>query len=62
MNYIDYQYYEEEIDGDSDDENEEYSRDNIDDYKKREIDYSNEGIKLTQFNKNFVNNNNDDDN
>jgi hypothetical protein len=62
MNYIDYQYYEEEIEGDSDDENEEYSRDNIDDYKKREIDYSNEGIKLTQFNKNFVNNNNDDDN
>jgi len=62
MNYIDYQYYQEEIEGDSDDENEEYSRDNIDDYKKREIDYSNEGIKLTQFNKNFVNNNNDDDN
>ena len=60
MNYIDYQYYQEEIEGD--DENEEYSRDNIDDYKKREIDYSNEGIKLTQFNKNFVNNNNDDDN
>ena len=62
MNYIDYQYYQEEIEGDSDDENEEYSRDNIDYYKKREIDYSNEGIKLTQFNKNFVNNNNDDDN
>ena len=62
MNYIDYQYYQEEIEGDSDDENEEYSRDNIDYYKKREIDYSNEGIKLTQFNKNFVNNNNDYDN
>ena len=62
MNYIDYKYYQEEIEGDSDDENEEYTRDNIDDYKKREIDYSNEGIKLTQFNKNFVNNNNDDDN
>ena len=57
MNYIDYQYYQEEIEGDSDDENEEYSRDNIDDYKKREIDYSNEGIKLKQFNEHFVNNN-----
>lgn len=57
MNYIDYQYYQEEIEGDSDEENDEYSRDNIDDYKKKEIDYSNEGIKLKQFNEHFVNNN-----
>ena len=57
MNYIDYQYYQEEIEGDSDEDNEEYSRDNIDDYKKKEIDYSNEGIKLKQFNEHFVNNN-----
>ena len=55
MNYIDYKYYQEEIEGDSEDETEEYSRDNINDYKKKEIDYSNEGIKLRQYNEHYVN-------
>jgi hypothetical protein len=64
MNYIEYKYYQEEIEGDSDDEGEEYSRDNINDYKKNEIDYSDEGIKLRQYNKHYVNNDaeGDDDN
>lgn len=50
MNYIEYQYYEEEIEGDSDDDIEEYSRDNIDEYVKKELEYSNEGIKLKEYN------------
>ena len=64
MNYIEYKYYQEVIEGDSDDEGEEYSRDNINDYKKNEIDYSDEGIKLRQYNQHYVNNDaeGDDDN
>jgi hypothetical protein len=61
MNYIDYKYYQEEIEGDSEDETEEYSRDNINDYKKKEIDYSDEGIKLKQYNEHFVNKDDSDD-
>ena len=62
MNYIDYKYYQEEIEGDSEDETDEYSRDNINDYKKKEIDYSNEGIKLRQYNEHYVNKDDSDDN
>ena len=36
------------------------SRDNINDYKKKEIDYSNEGIKLRQYNEHYVNKDDDD--
>jgi hypothetical protein len=61
MNYIDYKYYQEEIEGDSEDETEEYSRDNINDYKKKEIDYSNEGIKLRQYNEHYVNKDDSED-
>lgn len=61
MNYIDYKYYQEEIEGDSEDEADEYSRDNINDYKKIENDYSNEGIKLKQYNEHYVNNEDDED-
>lgn len=55
MNYIDYQYNQEEIEGDSDDEEEDFSRDNIMDYKKKENMYSEEGMQLQQYNKFFVN-------
>lgn len=57
MNYIDYQYNHEEIEGDSDDEEEDFSRDSIMDYKKKENMYSEEGIKLQQHNKFYENNN-----
>jgi hypothetical protein len=55
MNYIDYQYNQEEIEGDSDDDEEDFSRDNIMDYKKKENMYSEEGMQLQQYNKFFVN-------
>jgi len=55
MNYIDYQYNQEEIEGDSDDDEEDFSRDNIMDYKKKEKMYSEEGMQLQQYNKFFVN-------
>jgi hypothetical protein len=54
MNYIDYQYYQEEIEGDSNDDEEDFSRDNIMDYKKKENMYSEEGMQLQQYNKFFV--------
>ena len=55
MNYIEYQYNQKDIEGDSDDEEEDFSRDNIMDYKKKENMYSEEGVKLQQYNKFFVN-------
>ena len=55
MNYIDYQYNQEELEGDSDDDEEDFSRDNIMDYKKKENMYSEEGMQLQQYNKFFVN-------
>ena len=63
MNYIDYLYKQEEIEGDSDDDednNEDYSRDNIDDYKTKEKQYSENGVKLMQFNNYFQGNVEDD--
>ena len=54
MNYIDYQYNQEEIEGDSDDDEEDFSTDNIMDYKKKENMYSEEGMQLQQYNKFFV--------
>jgi len=62
MNYIDYLYKQEEIEGDSDDENEDFSRDNIDDYKVKENMYDERGVKLQQFNNYFQKNNDTDDN
>ena len=62
MNYIDYLYKQEEIEGDSDDDednNEDYSRDNIDDYKTKEKQYSENGVKLMQFNNYFQGNTED---
>ena len=59
MNYIDYLYKQEEIEGVSDDDednNEDYSRDNIDDYKTKEKQYSENGVKLMQFNNYFQGN------
>ena len=57
MNYLDYQYNQEEIEGDSDDDEEDFSRDNIMDYKKKENMYSEEGMLLQQYNNFFVNEN-----
>lgn len=57
MNYLEYQYNQEEIEGDSDDDEEDFSRDNIMDYKKKENMYSEEGMLLQQYNKFFVNEN-----
>jgi hypothetical protein len=59
MNYLDYLYKQEEIEGDSDDDNEDsedFSRDNIDDYKTKENLYSEKGVQLQQFNKYYQNN------
>jgi hypothetical protein len=61
MNYIDYLYKQEEIEADSsDDDNdihkEDFSRDNIDEYKIKENLYNERGIKLQQF-KNYYQNN-----
>jgi hypothetical protein len=51
MNYMEYKYYEEEIEGDSeeDEDEEDYSRDNIDNYLIKENEYSNEGIQLKKY-------------
>ena len=61
MNYLDYLYKQEEIEGDTDDDNEEiiedFSRDNIDDYKVKEQLYNESGVKLQQFNNYYQNNN-----
>lgn len=56
MNYIEYEYRQEEIEGDSDDD-EDFSRDDINVYKEKEELYSENGIKLQQFNKYFMNKN-----
>ena len=48
MNYLDYMYKQEEIEGDSDEEDE-FSRDDIEKYKKRENEFSEEGVKLQQY-------------
>jgi hypothetical protein len=60
MNYIDYLYKQEEIEGDSSDgdneEVEDFSRDNIDDYKIKENLYNERGIKLQQFKQYYKNN------
>lgn len=40
MDYIEYLYKQEEIEGDSDDDDEEFSRDDIELYKKKELDYA----------------------
>ena len=62
MNYMEYKYYQEEIEGESDDEDndeiEDYSRDNLDNYINKEIEYSNEGIqqkKYEEYSENFEN-------
>ena len=65
MNYIDYQYKQEEIEGDSSDgdneeDNEDFSRDNIEEYKIKENLYNERGVKLQQF-KNYYENNNVND-
>ena len=57
MNYIDYLYKQEEIEGDSDEENEDFSRDNIDEYKTKEQLYDERGVKLQQFNNYYQKNN-----
>jgi hypothetical protein len=57
MNYIDYLYKQEEIEGDSDEENEDFSRDNIDEYKTKEQQYDERGVKLQQFNNYYQKNN-----
>jgi hypothetical protein len=48
---MEYKYYEEEIEGDSeeDEDEEDYSRDNIDTYLIKENEYSNEGIQLKKY-------------
>jgi hypothetical protein len=59
MNYLDYLYKQEEIEGDSEDDNEDredFSRDNIDDYKIKENLYSERGVKLQQANNYYQNN------
>ncbi len=59
MNYLDYLYKQEEIEGDSDDGNEDgedFSRDNIDDYKIKENLYSEKGVQLQQSNTYYQNN------
>jgi hypothetical protein len=59
MNYLDYLYKQEEIEGDSDDDNEDgedFSRDNIDDYKIKENLYSEKGVQLQQSNTYYQNN------
>ena len=58
MNYLDYLYKQEEIEGDSDDGNEDgedFSRDNIDDYKIKENLYSERGVRLQQSNTYYQN-------
>lgn len=56
MNYMEYKYYEEEIEGDSEEEEiDEYSRDNIDDYIKKENEYSNEGMENKKYREYYEN-------
>jgi hypothetical protein len=54
-NFINYLYKQEEQEGESDEEDEDYSRDNIEIYKKRELEYSTQGIdnrnKIIAYNK-----------
>jgi hypothetical protein len=65
MNYLDYLYKQEEIEGDSDDDDndndenniEDFSRDNIEDYKIKEQLYNESSVKLQQFNNYYQNNN-----
>ena len=58
MNYLDYLYKQEEIEGDSDDgDGDDFSRDNIDDYKIKENLYSDRGVQLQQTNTYYQNNN-----
>ena len=68
MNYLDYLYKQEEIEGDSEEGEEgadgeegtegaeDFSRDNIDDYKIKENLYSDRGVKLQQSNNYYQNN------
>tara|TARA_B100000795_G_C22806145_1_gene444984 strand:- start:310 stop:2274 length:1965 start_codon:yes stop_codon:yes gene_type:complete len=51
MNYLEYKYSQEQIESDSDDEEEDFSRDNINDYKKNENMYSEDGVQLQKYNK-----------
>jgi len=48
MNYLDYMYKQEDIEGDSDEEDE-FSRDDIENYKKTEREYSDDAVKLQQY-------------
>jgi hypothetical protein len=43
-NILNYLYKQEEQEGESDEEDEDFSRDNIDVYKKRELQYNHQGI------------------
>jgi hypothetical protein len=60
MNYLDYLYKQEEIEGDSDDDGdgdgEDFSRDDIDDYKIKENLYSERGVELQKSNNYYQNN------
>lgn len=66
MNYLDYLYKQEEIEGDSDDDEggeggdgdggEDFSRDDIDDYKIKENLYSEKGVELQKSNNYYQNN------
>jgi len=60
MNYLDYLYKQEEIEGDSDsgdgDGGEDFSRDDIDDYKIKENLYSEKGVELQKSNNYYQNN------
>ena len=50
MNYIEYKYNEQEIEGDSEEEEiDEYSRDNIEEYIAKENEYSEEGVILQKY-------------
>jgi hypothetical protein len=47
---MEYKYYQEGIEGDSEEEEiDEYSRDDIDDYIKKENEYSNEGMEHKKY-------------
>jgi len=61
MNYLDYLYKQEEIEGDSDSDEdgeggEDFSRDDIDDYKIKENLYSEKGVELQKSNNYYQNN------
>ena len=56
MNYIEYKYNEQEIEGDSEEEEiDEYSRDNIEEYIAKENEYSEEGINLKKYREYYEN-------